>query len=619
MADPLSIIGGLAAGIQLASTAAQALLATVKLIRDLKDIPERLTLLLGEVENSISRLCQSCNAGSKILQNLDRPQLDRLSGSVAALYPVMLDIHNMLMPLVYTSKEKGASVRGLWQLLVSLKVEKELSQKLERLNGLNIEMIRELGILGLEVQVTTNRLVIANNAASKEAFSNLEAKMDSLYNDFQKFTLSINQAHNITLEKPNHRCITLDEWSPSPRHKLSENSRCSSSNSDHDSETTPESTIPIQELADETRPSRERAEQMHRYLAGGSGIGTTSALNVLSPSQLPSANLEFILFSIRTFYTTGNFNTSSIVRKTEFWNDTDLAIYLMKVSAGAIRGSTESQTRGLRLLKKLTANDTKYALDQSTATILIELLSTLSPVNTSACPYVRNGLLRYLSELVREQLPRDHPISLVINKLEEDNGDIYISLRALTFIVERLRSTLGPIHELTQLATHRLCALLRRSGDYSETLRVAHDGLRAIRAVMGSGTLPERLLLRRVEHVYMDQRDWAASLSICFDIVSQQLDVPNPDPLYHDECAVYTMEDITKTCECAGNLEQVVAWLKQARISGGVLWGRTEALAHIQDKLYELLRETGRKDELEIWSKTLDAEETKEQNSRKSD
>ena len=56
MAELIAIVGGLAAGIQLVSTTAKALLATVELIRDFKEIPERLTLLLYEVEESISRL-----------------------------------------------------------------------------------------------------------------------------------------------------------------------------------------------------------------------------------------------------------------------------------------------------------------------------------------------------------------------------------------------------------------------------------------------------------------------------------------------------------------------------------------------------------------------------------
>jgi hypothetical protein len=620
MADPLSIFSGVAAGIQLVSTAAQALLATIKLMKDLKDVPERVALLLGEVENSISRLCHSCNAGSKIFQNLDPSQRDRLSRLATALYPALQEIYNALMPLMCNSKGKGASIRDLWQSLVSLKIERELSEKLKRLNRLNMEMIRELGMLGLEVQLTTNALVVANDAASKEAFEKIEAKMDLLQDDFQKFTSSIHQTHAITLEKQGSRSIASDEWSLSPIPKLNESSGYFTSNSDYNPVYKPKSNPLFQapeeeeEKKEQERLSQERKEQMHRYLTKNSENRATYKLNVTSTIQRPNANLELALFSIRTFYTKGNFDASSVLTKTEFWRDTDLAVYLMKVSAGAIRGSSESQKRGLRLLKNLTVKGEKETIDQNIATILIELLSTLSPVNTSSCSYIRDVLLQHLSELAREQLPKGHPIMLVVNVLKNDNGDKYISLRALTYIVDRLCSILGPTHDLTQLATERLSALLRRSGDYTKALRVARAGVRAIRAVMGPGSLQERLLLRRIEHIYMDQCDWAASLSVCFDIVGQQqLDVHNPDPLYHDECAIYTMEDIAKTCECAGNLEQAISWLKQARISGGMLWGHGEALAHIKDKLFELLKIVRREDELDVWSKTWEAEDGSEQ------
>ena len=300
MADPFTIVGGLAAALQLVATAAQALLATIKLMRDIKGVPERLALLLGEVEDSISRLCHSCNAGSKIFQNLDLPQLDRLSRSITTLYTALQGIRNMLIPLTYNSKGKGASVRSLWQSLMSLKVERELSEKLERLNRLNMEMIREIGMLGLEVQVDINGLIMANNAASREAFSTIEGKMDSLQNEFQNFTLSIHQAHAITLEKSDYRSIASDEWSLLPKHKLSESSWCSSGSSDHNSASISGLSVDTQELAENKRLSRERAEQMHRYLFGSSGIGTTFTHNMLSTSELPSANLEFVLFSIRT-------------------------------------------------------------------------------------------------------------------------------------------------------------------------------------------------------------------------------------------------------------------------------------------------------------------------------
>jgi hypothetical protein len=611
MADPLSIISGLTAGVQLVSTVAQALLATIKLIRDLKDVPERLALLLGEVEDSISRLCNSCNAGSNIFRNLDPSQLDRLSRSASALYPALQEIHDMLVPLMSNSRDKGRSVCGLWKSLVSLKVEKELLEKLQRLNRLNMEMIRELGTIGLEVQVTTNGLVIGNNVTLRDGFSNIESKMDSLRHDFQNFIVSIHQTHAITLEKQSYRTVDPQQRSSSPKEESIKGSRRSSSTSGLDLVSISGSTLYLQERPEEEQLSRKRAEQIRRYLATYSGTGTTSALSVISTNQLPNVYLDFVLSNIRTFYTLGNFNASLGVTKTEFWKDIELAIYLMKVSAGTQRGASQSQTRGLRLLNKWTANDATNTLDQSTATILIELLSTLSPVNTSACSYVREGLLQHLSKLTREQLAPNHPIAIVINKLKDDNGDKYVSLRALTFIVERLRATLGPTHDLTQLATKRLSALLRRSGDYTEALRVTRDGVRTLVTLIGPGSLPERLLLRQIEHVYIDQEDWTAALSVCFDIVGQQqLDLPNPDPLYHDECAVYTMEDIAKTCERAGNLEQAVAWLKQARISGGMLWGQTEALAHIQDKLCELLRQMGKEEELGLWDMSWDPKDS---------
>ena len=604
MAEFIAIAGGLAAGIQLMSTTAKALLATVKLIRDLKEVPERLALLLYEVEESISRLNQNCNVDSELFQNLDLPRLDRLSTSALALDVALREIHDVLKPLVCDSKRKGRSVCILWKSIVSIKIEKDLAEKLKRLNRLNIEMIRELGMLGLEVQLSTKELIMANKAASSEASANLEAKIDSLRNSFENYTL-IDKMHAITSDRPGDHSNALDELSVSSKCKTISSSPETGCSAEQTPLNISALTACSQRPVEEVRISQERAEQMRHYLSERSGIGSTAAL--MSAGQLPYANLECILFSIRTFFTAGNFDASSTITKTKYWTNTDLAIYLMKVSAGATRGSTRGQTRGVRLLKTLTADVAKKALDQSRTTILMELLSTLSPVNTTTCLYVRDGVLRQFSNLTRQNLG-NHPIKLVVDMLKDDKGDKYVSLRALTFIVERLRSTVSPVHELTQLATVRLCALLRRSGDYSEALRVARAGVQVICAMLGPGSLQERMLLRRVEHVYMDQCDWTAALSVCFDIVGQRSDVRSPDPLYHDECAVLTMEDIAKTCECAGNVDQAIAWLKQARISAGMSWGETEAVAHIQDKLFELLREKGRAEELEMWSKALDAE-----------
>ncbi|RWA10455.1 hypothetical protein EKO27_g4649 [Xylaria grammica] len=566
--DPLSVVGGLAAGIQLVSMGAQALLVTIKLVKDLKDVPQRLLVLLNDVDDSISRLCYSCNAGSQLFRMLDPPQLDRLAKTATALYPALQDIHKLLEPLVGDRQGQKTPVRRLWNSILSLKVQKELAEKLKRLDRLNMEVVRELGTVGLEVQVTTSGLVIAGNATSVQNFAKIEDKMDLLRSDFQKFTSSVQQSHAITLE--NHGASVPPGASGQP---------------------------------EDGKLLQERTEQLRRFLVSNSANGSPSPPNLSSP---PNANLEFMFFSVRTYYTVGNFDASSDIVRDKLWKDTDLAIYLLKTTAGMQRGKSKSQTRALRLLKNSTA-DAFTTLNLNTASILIELMSTLAPINTTTCSYVREGLLQYLSQLAERQLPTGHPISLIINKLKDDKGDNNVTLGVLTFITERLRATVGPLHQLTQLATKRICALLRRSGEYAEALRIASEGVRGIRATLGPNSLQERLLSRQLEHVYIDQKDWTAALGVCLDIVGQQqLDSPDPDPQYHDECAVYTMEDIAKIFECAGNLDQAIAWLKQAKISGGMLWGPQAALGHIQDKLSELLTLTGREAELKLWHESVD-------------
>ncbi|RKL45848.1 hypothetical protein BFJ72_g3395 [Fusarium proliferatum] len=589
MADPLSIVGGVAAGLQLVSAAGKALLATIKLLQDLQEVPGQLAQLLREVDDSISRLCYSCRGGSHAFGNLDPVQEKRLVSIADSLHPVLQEIHNMITPLFSDRQGKRKAMSQLWNSIISLKVEKELSQKLERLNRLNIEMVRELGVVGLEVQLATNELITATNTTSVQGFSSLETQMDSLRRDFQTFTISMQEAHTISLETSSlkDRAVKPEQMERTREGSWEIVSRSSTSLS---------GTTLNSELSEDKRLSEERAEQMRRYLGTSSAVGP----NLLTRSPRPSSNLESILFSIRTFYTTGNFNPSAPVKKIQFWQDTNLAIYLMKVAKGDARGSSQSQTRGFRLLKNSTAGSPAI-FHEGTATIIIELLSTLSPVNTTTCPFVRDAVLTYINELARTQLHPQHPISLVIATLRKDKGDKNVSLRALTSVVDRLRATLGPAHELTQLATSRLCALLRRSEDYDESLRIANDGVRALRSLLGPNSLQERKLLRHVEHVYIDQEDWPAALSICFDIVGQQhVETPDPDPMFHDDCAVYTMEDIAKICECAGNLALAVAWLTEAKAASVMAWGEVDETGHIQDKLDELIAQMGPTKDAEV-------------------
>lgn len=577
--EPFTVIGSVAAGMQLVSTAAKALLATIQLIKDLKEITPKLALLLLDVDSSISRLCHSIDLASTTLKSLKPAQSRQLSLSIQTLYPALREIHTMLTSVL--GGNKGPPLRRLWTSIVSLKLESELSSKLTRLNRLNMEVIRDVSFLGIELQGTTRDLVLEGQEASQKAFSDLGTKMDVLRGDLQAFTISVQNAHTVTLGASTaHDTDTRQGDQPrTMRANLY---------------------IPV---SPEDKPSSQgRDKELHQYLSTSSNAQGLPLTRI--PQRPQHANLEFIFFNIRTFYTIGNFDALNIKPQGRFWKDTKLAIYLVKSSNSKDLGSSRSENRGLRLLEK-SSGEAASNLNNGTASLLIELLSTLAPTNTALCPYIREALLQYLESKLCYQLSPGHPIALVLGCLKNDKDDPCISIRALKLLTERLRTVLGPAHELTELATRRLCALLRRSEDFSEALCIGNEGARAIRAHYGyPNSLAERMLLRQVEQTHMAKQDWLPALSTCFEIVGQRSTSPgsDPDPTYHDECAVYTMEDIAKICECSMNFAQAIAWLKQARISGGMAWGQAEALWHIQDKLIELLRKLDREEELKIWS-----------------
>lgn len=62
------------------------------------------------------------------------------------------------------------------------------------------------------------------------------------------------------------------------------------------------------------------------------------------------------------------------------------------------------------------------------------------------------------------------------------------------------------------------------------------------------------------------------------------------------------MEDIAKIYDCAGNFILTIAWLKQARISGGICWGAGMRLEHLDDKLLKLLKQHELDQQAQLWS-----------------
>ena len=160
MADPLTIIGAAAASAQLIELAAKVLLKTIRFAKELREVPKKLAELLQEVERSTIRVLDLSTVvlkpGSKVLTQLDAVQVDGLARVVTELHQAMDDLNKTLQPLEFQRLGSGMTVRRLWKSVMAIKAEKEVADQLHKVDRLNNEVSRQLGITVLELQATVS-------------------------------------------------------------------------------------------------------------------------------------------------------------------------------------------------------------------------------------------------------------------------------------------------------------------------------------------------------------------------------------------------------------------------------------------------------------------------------
>lgn len=604
MARALEITGPVASGLQLAEGSFKGLVKTVRMVKHLREVPYKLAKLLEEMETSASHFEHLCSDllkhDSELHKHIQSPSLlNRVIHTVTALREAIDEINEFLSPLAEFGTEaetKSLPINRLWKSVVSLRMEKELPNKLERLGRLHTNLLRELSVVGIELQLTKYTTSTSDGDTSTERLAGLEAQLAALSADVESLRLTTPYRQPLSSSGTPLTSLENSSYSSSVEAMLLESDAWSDTSSDVASQLIltppsesprPESPLPADSLS-QRRQERMRAHIERRMFPSPKPVLYDGAM---------CAHLELVLFNIRTYYTKGNFQHEPTVMKPRFWIECQDSIYFFKIG--------DIPKAQLSLQKSLTTSPDDVFVGGS-AVALIEILSTLSPINTAVSPHIRKTLLAYLYNLAIKNLPRWSPIVVVISRLYEGMDSADWSVRALVFIVDRLRASLDPTNRLRLLAEERFITLLRRGHYYDEALKVCNDTIQGIKTALGPDSPQERKLARCLEHIYIDQCEWDLALDVCFKIVDQRLldkaKEPMPDPQSHDECAVWTMEDIAKIYDCAGNFILAIAWLKQARISGGICWGAGVRLEHIHDKLLELLKQHELDQQAQLWS-----------------
>ncbi|KAI0377687.1 hypothetical protein F5Y04DRAFT_175138 [Hypomontagnella monticulosa] len=259
MADPLTILGATAAGLQLVGTAAKGLLGTIKLIQDVKDIPARMSQALSYINRELKSINDLLHEDSPIFVHLTTEQYARISTPAIEARKAMENIQRTLQPLVDASQgptntsERGKAITRVWKSLVTVKKEKEIRDMMDFLERLNTSLLREIQISGFQTQsllrnqtshiletVTasatdiqetrqlaqhTNSLQSQVLQAAKSGETSISQKLDLLRRDTIESRESLGQSLALTSESFHH---VKDDLS-GLRHDVSDSIRSSSS------------------------------------------------------------------------------------------------------------------------------------------------------------------------------------------------------------------------------------------------------------------------------------------------------------------------------------------------------------------------------------------------------
>lgn len=200
MPDPLTLLGAAAAGAQFVELAATALLKTIRLVKDLQDVPRKMVVLLQDVENSTTRIhyifASVLQPGSKVFEQLDATQFGSLSRAATELRQAMDDVNTMLTPLVGTQPPgRGKTAERIWRSIMAVKAEKDVAEKLERVDRLNNEVHRQLAVTLVELQATVSDKL---DRASITVENDKAELVGALETNSRKLELAVHERHVAT-------------------------------------------------------------------------------------------------------------------------------------------------------------------------------------------------------------------------------------------------------------------------------------------------------------------------------------------------------------------------------------------------------------------------------------
>ncbi|KAF4624455.1 hypothetical protein G7Y89_g13716 [Cudoniella acicularis] len=257
-----------------------------------------------------------------------------------------------------------------------------------------------------------------------------------------------------------------------------------------------------------------------------------------------------------------------------FWRNIKQAIHLLRIA---------SPTRAWSSLNEAFDVAGSALLAADIGSFVREILTTLCPVNTRACFYVRQQIIQSLTGMAQIKLGACHPITVVLQQLLFDSSTRDVSERCLAYMVEVATPSKDPsalsAGVKAQLSISRL---LRKDGEFDSAMRIAQHAHAMAVVAFGHNSVKVCWALRQQEHICIDTENYMKALNICFSIMAVgEFDFA--------EVQMSTKEDIAHIYERLGDMGKRADWLCQAEENARLLWGNGVATGHIIDKINGLM------------------------------
>jgi hypothetical protein len=150
MADPINVLG---------TAAVRSLLESIKLLSNLNKTPKRMKQQLSDVTKSIERMLVFRNtilaSGSPVFFHLKPQQLKRIDEAVSEANLAMENLHQSLQLLFpQQTSDTNNTMKSLWRAVVSVTKEKDVQEKVQRINRIHQELMRDLLMTDLELHTS---------------------------------------------------------------------------------------------------------------------------------------------------------------------------------------------------------------------------------------------------------------------------------------------------------------------------------------------------------------------------------------------------------------------------------------------------------------------------------